>query len=1215
MTRAPIRELDLRYWIPLLSLTVFIAVTLIWVALGHDSNRRYALDPAVADWQRNLSRLRDLLHASGGTTADDQAVDALLHTFDDTPGLRYLVALDAGGRIVHAHRSDLRGRSATELEGFDRTALAPRRLASERDTIAVDDDGQIRGYFAIPAPPAAQRHPTTPALLYLHLDTAALMAPLQNRLRRETWAFALLVFTGMLGGVLFIRRHVDRPIDAVTRGVQSYRPGQPLAPIPLAGRGPLSRLARAFEQGADALNRSLAELESRESRLDRILESIADAVIITDPQGRVERLNAVAESLTGWPRAEARGRAIGQVFAPFDNPSRQPLPNPVLQALETGGVVDLANHAAILSRDGGLYQIADTAAPIRTAEGAIEGVVLVFQNISEAYRLREAQRVAAVAFETGAPQLIADHQGRVIQVNQACLDLGGFSREEMLGFRLVGDVFIGQDSPGLGDFLAGNGDTDVWSGPTWWRTKAGGIVHLWVTDTIVRGPHGEIANYVISALDTTEIVAMTQALAETQENYQRLIAALNDGVAIMQEGRFVDCNRRLARFLDRPRDDILNRRVEELSLPRQLDGTESDVKAAALFEEVQRHGEGRIDWAMLRNDGTAIILDATLSSILWRGAPALLAVARDITQRRRLETERQDLLTALGRSEEMLRHANAAYGIASWEADAHTGALTWARGAELVFGMERDALPTTHGEVLRLLHPADREAFDAAVRNAWKDAASFRIEFRLAIPGREHHWFRSQGECRREASGAIHLYGATADISEYRWAQEDIERLAFHDPLTELANRRLLLDRLQHALRQARRSGQWGAVLFVDLDRFKLLNDSLGHNAGDTLLRLVGQRCGDAVRDADTVARLGGDEFVILATQLGEDPDSAAEHAGRIAAKLRERLGAAYPLGGQDYHLSASIGIALFPRDGDTAEELLRHADVAMYEVKQHGRDGAAFYQPSLLGHASRRLALERDLRKALEGDQLALHYQPKVDAGGGVIGAEALLRWRHPERGQVPPLEFIPLAEETGLIYPIGKYVMRTACRQLAQWRNRAAGRSFSLAVNVSPHQFRHPDFVPCVREAIRDFGAPADGLIIEITEGIMLEGIDLVIARMRDLKALGAALAVDDFGTGYSSLYYLKHLPLDEIKIDQSYVRDLLEDANDAAIVESIIAIARNLGLRTVAEGVETAAQAEALHALGCVLHQGYLYSRPLPVAEFEAFAGLGEPSTAEP
>ena len=1207
MSRHPVREIDIRYWIPALSVAVLVVATLVWMTIDYHSRRSDAESRALAGWHRSMLRIQNLVETRAEGQSAAVPAEALFTLFNDTPGLRYLAAVDTSAGILHANRRGLLGQTAAALPGFDPEALR-EQLTGQVGTIGLDPDGHIRGYYPLTlAPPTANVRPPPDALLYLDFDTSGLIAPLRHQLLRQTGIFASVIFTGLLAGLLFVQRYVNRPIATITRAVREFQPRDRVTPIPLAGRGPLNRLARAFEKGARSLNDSILEAERRENRLARILESIGDAVIITDASGRVERVNAVAESLTGWSRQAAVGHMVTEIFAPFSALDGRPLPNPALQALETQASVQLANHAAIIARDGHQYQIADTAAPIRAPDGGLEGAVLVFHDVSEAYRLREEQRIAAVAFDTGAPQLVADRLGHVIRVNQACLDLGGYSREEMLEFHLMGDIFLGQESPGLGEFLAGRAGFDTWSGPTWWRRKDGERVNIWVTDSIIRDAQGEISYFVISAVDTTELVRAANALAETQDNYQRLIESINDGIAIIQRQRFVDCNRRLATFLGRGRDEILGHTVEQLSLPRQLDDSDSGAKARALFDQVIAQGEGRVDWSMTRADGTPVILEATLSKILWQGEPALFAVARDVTERHQLEAERQRLLAALSRSEEMMRLASAAYGIAAWELDPENGTLTWAQDAEIVLGVDRGGLPATHAEVLRLIHPADRGAFDAAVQHSLADRNTFRIEFRTAVPGRERRWFRSQGECRREDSGAIRLYGATADISDYRKAQADIEQLAFRDPLTSLANRRLLLDRLQHAVRQAQRSGQWGAVLFVDLDRFKLLNDSLGHSAGDALLRQVGQRCGDAVREADTVARLGGDEFVIVVTELGDNPDAASRHAGKIAAKLRERLNVAYPVGGHDYHLSASIGIALFPRDGHTAEELLRHADVAMYQTKQRGRDGMTFYQPSQLSHANRRLELERDLRKALEQGQLLLHYQPKVGADGQVIGAEALLRWQHPDLGMVPPLDFIPIAEETGLIYPIGKYVMRTACAQLARWRDRSPQRSLSLAVNVSPHQFRHADFVPCVTEAVRDFGVPADALIIEITEGTMLDGIDLVIARMRDLKALGVAVSVDDFGTGYSSLYYLKNLPLDEIKIDQSYIRDLLEDANDAAIVESIIAIARNLKLRTVAEGVETAAQADILRAMGCSVHQGYHYSRPLPLDEFEAFTRL--------
>ena len=1201
MRSAPIREIDTRYWIPALSLAVLVVATLIWVTVDFELGRQEAQDQAVADWRRRLAQIRNLLEWQTWETADSQAGNYLLTLFSEAPGLNSLAAIDADGRILHANRRDLPGRLATELPGIDARMLSPQRPGGRGGIIRVDADGHLRGYYPVMLKQRAA------GLLYLDVDTARPLASAREQLLRQTGIFAAIVFTGLVGGVFFTRRYVNRPIAAITRSVQEFRPGEPMTPIPLAGSGPLCRLAREFERGARALNDNIAEIKRRGQRLDRILESIGDAVIITDAEGCIERLNPTAEALTGWPRADACGRGISEVFSPFNALDHSPLPNPALHALATGKAAAPANHAAIVSRQGTQYQIADTAAPIRTAEGSLDGAVLVFRDVTEAYRQREEQRIAAVAFDTGAPQLVADRDGRIIRVNPACLRLGGYSREEMLGFHLIGDVFIGQESPGLGEFLAGNSAADVWAGPTWWRRKNGERVHLWVTDSILRDAQGQILHYVISAIDTTEMVRSADALAETRDNYQHLIQTIHDGVGIIQNQFFVDCNAALADMLGRPRTEILGRTVTELSLPRQADGSDSTARALALFDEVVAHGEGRTDWHMLRADGRPVLFEATLSKILWQGAQALLAVTRDITERRAHDQERQRLLATIEHREQLMRLACTAYGIATWEIDVASGAITWAQGAEAVLGLGRDRLPNTYADAESLLPRDDRLAYATRMRDAVANCGAFGIEFTAVVPGVGSRWFRSQGECRTDPDGTKRVRGAIADITAQRQAQQDIEQLAFHDALTGLANRRLFLDRLQQANRQTQRSGQWGAVLFVDLDRFKLLNDSLGHATGDILLTEVAQRCEEAVREADTVARLGGDEFVILVTDLGDRAETATRHAEQIAGKLHARLDAAYRLGGHDYHLTASVGIALFPRDGQDAEELLRHADVAMYQVKQRGRDAVAFYESSLQARTDQRLTLERELRQAIERGELCLYFQPKVDAAGTVVGAEALLRWQHPQRGLVPPLDFIAIAEETGLIFPIGKQVMRQACAQIQQWQTRCPDRPLTLAVNVSPHQFRHPDFLPCVTSAVHDFAIMRNRLIIEITEGTMLESIDLVIARMRDLKHLGVDLAVDDFGTGYSSLYYLKNLPLDEIKIDQSYVRDLLDDANDAAIVESIIAIAHNLKLRTVAEGVETAEQAQALRALGCLVHQGYWYSRPLPLADFEIFAGL--------
>ncbi|MBI2784089.1 MAG: EAL domain-containing protein [Gammaproteobacteria bacterium] len=924
-------------------------------------------------------------------------------------------------------------------------------------------------------------------------------------------------------------------------------------------------------------------------------------MIIVDTESRVERLNPIAETLTGWPRAEAIGTPVDHIFPLTHHHSGAAMANPVRRAIETGEIQQLANHAVLTRRDGQRYHIADSAAPILGVNGAIEGAVLVFHDVSEAYRIREERRVAAIAFETGAPQLIADGTGKIIRANQAASDVSGYTREEFLGFHLTGDIFIGQDSPGLGDFLTGKSDLDTWTGRTWWRAKNGELMQIWVVDTAIRNEAGAIDYYIISALDLTQLVRTSAALEETRGNYQRLIESIHDGVAIIADLIIVECNAQFAQMLGRDRAAIVGHSVAELSLLRQADGSDSDARALAILREVIETGDGHVDWSMVHADGRRIDLEASLSRISWEGKSAVLATTRDITERRRGERERQALIAELARKEEIIRLASKAYGIASWELDWNTGEMHWAEGAEMVLGAPAAFLPKTHADTLRLLDPQDSAPFDAAVRTAIETERAFRFEFRVALPDRGLRWFRSQGEIDR-TGGRKRLHGATADITDYKLALQEIERLAYYDSLTGLANRRLFLDRLQQASIRASRNGYFGAVLFLDLDRFKLLNDSLGHGAGDLLLRQIAERCVASVREEDTVARLGGDEFVALVVTLGNEATAVENQARTVAEKLRARLSGEYLIAGHGHHITVSIGIAVFPRDGERAEDLLHHADVAMYQAKKQGRDTIAFYASDLQSSADTRLSIEQDLRLAVERDELEIHYQPKVDASRQVVGAEALLRWNRPGHGLVPPMDFIPIAEECGLIYAIGKWVVYSACDRLATWTRGDRAQPLGIAVNVSPLQFRHPGFVSCVSEALTRFNIEPGLLTLEITESALIENIDSVIARLSELKRMGVIISVDDFGTGYSSLYYLKHLPLDEIKIDKSYVRDILDDTNDAAIVESIIAIAKNLQLRTVAEGVETEDQARVLRALGCSLHQGYLYSRPLPAAEFE-------------
>ncbi|MFM2057466.1 MAG: hypothetical protein RLY71_1851 [Pseudomonadota bacterium] len=442
------------------------------------------------------------------------------------------------------------------------------------------------------------------------------------------------------------------------------------------------------------------------------------------------------------------------------------------------------------------------------------------------------------------------------------------------------------------------------------------------------------------------------------------------------------------------------------------------------------------------------------------------------------------------------------------------------------------------------------------------------------------------------------------DISTRKAAEEEINNLAFYDPLTLLPNRRLLLDRLRQALLLGARTRTHGALLFIDLDNFKTLNDTLGHAIGDGLLKLVAQRLLTCVGRSDTVARLGGDEFVVILENLGTDLEDAAAHARVVAERILTSLNQPFHLSSHTRYSTPSIGITMMTDQEQNVDDLLRQADMAMYQAKNAGRNTLIFFDTHMQTLLLSRAVLEVDMRAAIQTGQFTACYQPKVIEQNRLTGAELLLRWQHPQRGWIAPIEFIHLAEETNLIFPLGQSVIDTACRQLAAWAVRADMRHLTIAVNVSAKQFRQPNFVDDVRAALASSGANPHRLELELTESLLVEDVESVIAKMTALKNLGVGFSLDDFGTGYSSLSYLKRLPLDQLKIDQSFVRNILTDPNDAAIARMVVALAGSLGLAVIAEGVETTAQRDFLAQLGCHAFQGYLISKPLPVDQFETF-----------
>jgi len=584
--------------------------------------------------------------------------------------------------------------------------------------------------------------------------------------------------------------------------------------------------------------------------------------------------------------------------------------------------------------------------------------------------------------------------------------------------------------------------------------------------------------------------------------------------------------------------------------------------------------------------------------------------------RAQLERERG----ALRESEERFRQMAESIGDVFWLSDPQREAALYVSPAfERIWHMPIAEVYADWRAWLRYVHDDDREAVRAHLDNLAHGEHEF--EFRVCPPGHELRHVSMRVFVVRDGQGRdVRRTGLIQDVTERKAQEARIEHLAYHDALTGLPNRTLLMDRLGQALSQAQRLEQQVAVLFIDLDRFKPVNDSLGHLVGDQLLKEIARRLRATLRENDTIARVGGDEFQVVVCNVG-GPTGAA----RIAEKLMRALADPFTLEGQELHVTASLGVSLFPRDGASGELLLKYADIALYEAKGEGRNAYRFFSPEMNAQAHGRLRLENDLRRAVERRELELHYQPQLDlATGEVCAVEALVRWRHPVRGLVLPNHFIPMAEETGLVLGIGEWVLGEACRQVAQWqRDGMAGGGASpprVAVNISARQLQRPGLDGAVRRALAQSGLAAECLELEITESSVMLDPQHAQSVLQSLRELGVQLSIDDFGTGYSSLAYLKRLPLDRLKIDRSFIGGIPTDSDDAAIVETIIVMTHKLGLRVIAEGVETLEQRLQLVRQGCDEMQGFLLAHPVPAEELPTLlqslktaasgAGLGAP-----
>lgn len=674
-------------------------------------------------------------------------------------------------------------------------------------------------------------------------------------------------------------------------------------------------------------------------------------------------------------------------------------------------------------------------------------------------------------------------------------------------------------------------------------------------------------------------------LLEQAERFRRLVELSPDAMFIETQGRIIYANRAAVRLVGAKTDsELIDRMAGRFIHRSSWDRATDRADRVAAGETVNMSRE----WVR-RLDGSTVQTEITAAPIMWRGHTATLGLVRDISDRERamlaLEDAERRLTDILGSIDNVI-----------WSASVADSTLLYVNpAAEALYGRSVSELLGNNELWRKAVHPEDRHVVRGSLRQLRREGSVTR-EFRIVRADGSIRWVEDRVRLAYDHQGRpVRIDGVSMDITQRKEHEEHIKYLANYDELTGLPNRNLFADRLSQWLPHARRTGQTLAVMFVGIDRLKHINDSFGHGVGDKLIYAVAQRLRALVREGDSLARFAGDEFILLLPQLS-GPEAAATMARRILRVLGEPLA----VDGMELHVTASIGISLFPNDGEDIETLTQHADTAMFRAKTHGGDTLQFYTDEMSRNALHRAELESALRRAQQSGQLELHYQPQIDLNtGNAVGVEALLRWRHPTLGMVPPDQFIPIAEETGLILPIGAEVLLRACTQMREWQHQGL-RGCRVSVNLSARQFMDPKLLERLERALDESGLEPALLDIELTESTVLQDEPSVTESLQAMKRLGVSISMDDFGTGYSSLSYLKRFPIDRVKIDKSFIRDIHVDEDDAVIANAIITLGHSLGLRVVGEGVETEAQLERLVESGCDEVQGFLYSPALPPAE---------------